>query len=603
VRRIPWQLLATTVLLVLLATLAALQYRWLGEVSRAEEDRMRASLRTHATDLAREFDREITRTYVAFQLGPDDAVKDSAAALSAAYERWQAAPAAPSLLRGVYLLDGATFDGATLRRFDPATHTLAVVEWPTDLAASLKRPDRLLPHVVGAAPILTAEAVDARALALIVPVPQVSRARPDESLRVITDSATPVRAVIVQFDAAALTQQLLQPLVAKYFGNGDTSEYLVTIAKADDPAATIYSSAGGPVSLAAAEVTTGLFSIGLDQANRLAVAAALPPPGPDAKSLKTEHMAITIVRRSSGRDAARLFTIGNDGQGAWQLRARHRSGTLEAIVEGTRRRNLAISLGVLGLLGASLILVVAASRRQRRLALQQMEFVASVSHELRTPLAVIRSAAENLSDGVISEPTQVKTYGALIETEGRRLGDMVERVMEFAGFSAGASVRTRPDVDMSAVIADAVRGVSGDARDRGVTVAVHPNGALPLVTGDPDALRSAVQNIIGNAVKYSPDGATVDVAAHAEHGRIRIRVADRGLGIDAADLPHIFKPFFRGRRAVDAQVRGSGVGLTVARHVIDAHRATIHVESRAAEGTTVTIDLPANDAPASGPAH
>jgi signal transduction histidine kinase len=142
------------------------------------------------------------------------------------------------------------------------------------------------------------------------------------------------------------------------------------------------------------------------------------------------------------------------------------------------------------------------------------------------------------------------------------------------------------------VVADAVRGVSADARERGVTVAVHSHGLLPPVMGDADALRSAVQNIVGNAVKYSASGGTVDVATDATDAAVRIRVADRGLGIDAEDLPHIFKPFFRGRRAVEAQVRGSGVGLSVVRHVVGAHGGGIFVDSRAGEGTTVVVEVP-----------
>ena len=259
----------------------------------------------------------------------------------------------------------------------------------------------------------------------------------------------------------------------------------------------------------------------------------------------------------------------------------------------SRRRNLAISLGVLGLLAAALLLVFAAARRQRRLARQQMEFVASVSHELRTPLAVICSAGENLADGVVADSAQVRTYGSLIETEGRRLGDMVERVMEFAGISSGAAIRTRAAVDVAQVIADAVQGVSADAKARDVTVTVHANGALPAVTGDAAALRSAVQNIVGNAVKYSAKGGLVEVGARAGDGGVEIRVADRGLGIDAADLRHIFEPFYRGRRAVDAQIRGTGVGLSVVRHVIGSHNGTIAVDSHVGEGTTITVKLPA----------
>jgi signal transduction histidine kinase len=143
------------------------------------------------------------------------------------------------------------------------------------------------------------------------------------------------------------------------------------------------------------------------------------------------------------------------------------------------------------------------------------------------------------------------------------------------------------------VVADAVRGVSPDADARGITVTVHPNGALPPVTADADALRSALQNLVGNAVKYSANGGAVDVTARAEAGSVEIRVADRGLGIDPADLPHIFKPFYRGQHAVDAQVRGTGVGLSVVAHVIAAHHGRIAVDSRVGEGTTITVKIPA----------
>jgi len=209
---------------------------------------------------------------------------------------------------------------------------------------------------------------------------------------------------------------------------------------------------------------------------------------------------------------------------------------------------------------------------------------------------VICSAGENLADGVVADGNQVKRYGALIETEGRRLGDMVERVMEFAGISAGTAMRGRAAVDVPKLMAEAADAVRRDADDRGVALTVHQNGALPPIVGDRDALRSAVQNVIGNAVKYSARGGSVDVSAHLANGaarRVQITVADRGLGIDAADLPHVFKPFYRGRRAVDAQVRGTGVGLSVVRHVVDAHGGSIAIDSRAGEGTTVVVELPA----------
>ena len=603
-RRTPWQLLAAAVLLVLLAILATLQYRWLGEVSEAERERMRASLRTRATELAQEFDAELTRAYVAFHVGSDQLDADAAATLADAYTRWQAGAKIPTLVSAVYMADGRMLDSAELRRLDPAARTLTPIEWPRELSAALARTHQALPQVVGgpptAPPMLFADAIDSRTPALLIAVPRFKRSTENGRIRFISDPAAGARLVIVTLDAGQLQRQLLEPLVAKYFGAGSGSEYLVTVARrslsagqtptsplpADGPDEIVYNSAPTPIDASKADVTAGLFDLRMDELSRLVDEGGRGGAPPSAR------MSIAIVRRSSGADGRRVLVAGGEPHGAWEMRLSHRTGSLDTLVAQSRRRNLVISLGVLGLLAASFVLVLASAQRQQRLSRQQMEFVAAVSHELRTPLAVICSAGENLADGVVAEATQVKRYGSLIETEGRRLGDMVERVMAFAGMSSGAQAPSHASVDVAQVIADAVEGVQHDARDRGVTIAVHSNGTLPPVSGDAEALRSAVQNVVGNAVKYSDGGAIVDVAAGVRGAQVEIRVVDRGLGIDGNDLPHIFKPFYRGRRAMDAQVRGSGVGLSVVRHVVDAHRGTIQVDSRPGEGTTVTIALP-----------
>ena len=603
-RRTPWQLLAAAVLLVLLAILATLQYRWLGEVSEAERERMRASLRTRATELAQEFDAELTRAYVAFHVGSDQLDADAAATLADAYTRWQAGAKIPTLVSAVYMADGRMLDSAELRRLDPAARTLTPIEWPRELSAALARTHQALPQVVGgpptAPPMLFADAIDSRTPALLIAVPRFKRSTENGRIRFISDPAAGARLVIVTLDAGQLQRQLLEPLVAKYFGAGSGSEYLVTVARrsllagqtpasplpADGPDEIVYNSAPTPIDASKADVTAGLFDLRMDELSRLVDEGGRGGAPPSAR------MSIAIVRRSSGADGRRVLVAGGEPHGAWEMRLSHRTGSLDTLVAQSRRRNLVISLGVLGLLAASFVLVLASAQRQQRLSRQQMEFVAAVSHELRTPLAVICSAGENLADGVVAEATQVKRYGSLIETEGRRLGDMVERVMAFAGMSSGAQAPSHASVDVAQVIADAVEGVQHDARDRGVTIAMHSNGTLPPVSGDAEALRSAVQNVVGNAVKYSAGGAIVDVAAGVRGAQVEIRVVDRGLGIDGNDLPHIFKPFYRGRRAMDAQVRGSGVGLSVVRHVVDAHRGTIQVDSRPGEGTTVTIALP-----------
>jgi signal transduction histidine kinase len=500
------------------------------------------------------------------------------------------------LIKEVFLLEAQGAQAAALRRFNPGSQALEAVDWPGPLESWRARTAaHLTPHgaVAGILPIFLADAVDATAPALIIPVPFVKRIEGGPGrFAVVPDPAGAQRALIVWLDAERLRHGLLEPLVAKYFGAGDTSEYVVSIVQRDKPSQSVYASVSeATIDERSADVTTGMFDLRMNELTRLAGTVA--QTAASGSNSTADRVAVTIVRRSSSSgDAARVLMTGGPSQGAWIVRARYRGGSLEAIVARSRRRNLAISAGVLGLLGAAFVLVMAAAQRQRRLARQQMEFVASVSHELRTPLAVICSAGENLADGVIADSAQVRTYGSLIETEGRRLGDMVERVMEFAGISSGASIRARAGVDVASVVADAVRGVGPDADARGITVTVYPNGALPAVTADADALRSALQNLIGNAVKYSANGGAVGVTARAEAGSVEIQVADRGLGIDAADLPHIFKPFYRGRHAVDAQVRGTGVGLSVVAHAIAAHRGTIAVDSRVGEGTTITVKIP-----------
>ncbi|HMF93552.1 MAG TPA: HAMP domain-containing sensor histidine kinase [Vicinamibacterales bacterium] len=593
----PWQLLVPPiVLLTLLVALGTLQYRWLGEVSEAERARMRDGLRTRTAEFSRDFDRELTRTYSAFHLTTEQIDTGEAAALDAAWTRWRTAAAAPMLVRDVYMAVGNTFDSAQLRRLDPARHALDAVAWPPALADSLVRTHFSLPRILGTSPapppIMLADTIDSRIPALIIPVTRINRATTATGqITVVTDPAAPGRVVIVVLDAGQMQHQLIEPLVARHFGEGAASEYLVTIARRDEAGSVVYNSSATMVDASTADVTTGMFGLRDDDSSTASdrLAAGLPPPG-------AARLAVTIVRKATGSgDSHRLLTSGPDEQGAWIVRTRHRAGSLDAIVAQSRRRNLVIGLGVLGLLAASFVLVVVSAQRQQRLARQQMEFVAAVSHELRTPLAVICSAAENLADGVVADGPQVKRYGSLIQTEGRRLGDMVERVLHFAGISSGTTVRADAAVDVTAVIGEAVHAISADARDRGVSVAVDTPATQSPVVGDATALRSAIQNVVGNAVKYSARGGEVTVSAGLVHDDriIRIRVVDLGIGIDPVDLAHVFEPFFRGRRAVESQVRGTGVGLSVVQQVIRSHGGDVHVDSRAGEGTAVTIVLPA----------
>ena len=582
-RRTIGPLLVAALLLVLLAALATLQYRWLGQVSDAERDRRRATLDARASAFVGDFDRAITGVYMAFQATPAQIENgDRAAALSDALTR--ASAAGPALVKEVYAFDRST--PPQLTRLDAVHRALVPVEWPPALQDVRARLDRAGSQAPEKWPVLLSEPIDPDVPALIVPIPRLQRLETGGHLAVLPDPTVVVRAIIVVLDVDRLRDQLIEPLVVRHFGETASSEYDVTIARGPAAHDVVYTSAReGANAARAPDVSVGMFKLRLNDLH-FAVAGTSA-----ARKPAMEKFAITIVRQGT---AMALRPSAMDGESAgWRLSIRGRSGSLDALVTASRRRNLAISLGILGVLASSVILIIGSAQRQQRLARQQMAFVAAVSHELRTPLAVIRSAGENLADGVVADSQQVRRYGTLVESEGRRLSAMVERVMEFAGISSRAARHTIADVDMDRVVADAVDGVGADARERDVRVHVRVDASPHVIAGDADALRSAVQNLVGNAVKYSAPGGTVDVDVHAVDESIGVRVIDRGLGIDASDLPHIYKPFFRGRRALDAQIRGSGVGLTIVRHIVDAHHGRLHVESRPGEGTTATMELPA----------
>jgi signal transduction histidine kinase len=273
----------------------------------------------------------------------------------------------------------------------------------------------------------------------------------------------------------------------------------------------------------------------------------------------------------------------------------HVSGSLESAVASVRRRNLGISFGVLLLLSISVALLAQASRRAQRLARQQMEFVAGVSHELRTPIAVIRSAAENLSQGVVGNSERVKQYGQVMENEARRLGEMVESVLQYAGVESGRGLGPLTPLAPADLIDQAIASARVSANSTAEVERTIPVD-LPAILGDQAALTSAVQNLVVNAFKYGGEAQWVGVrAAQVSRGRkteLQITIEDRGPGIPDDELPHIFEPFYRGAHAVGQQIHGNGLGLSLVQRIVRAHGGSIAVRSREAGGMAFTIVLP-----------
>jgi signal transduction histidine kinase len=221
--------------------------------------------------------------------------------------------------------------------------------------------------------------------------------------------------------------------------------------------------------------------------------------------------------------------------------------------------------------------------------------VAGVSHELRTPVAVICSASDNLAEGFVGGKEQVKEYGALIRNEGRRLAGMIEQILRFAaGQSRAASYELGP-VAVGDAVARVMANIASLPEAEGFTVERDIDADVPPVQADAAALTHCLENLILNAIKYGGAARWARVHAEVVEGgpRVRISVEDRGEGIDAADLPHIFEPFYRGKAAQAAQIHGAGLGLSLARDMAEGMGGRLEARSERGRGSTFTLELPA----------
>ncbi len=273
----------------------------------------------------------------------------------------------------------------------------------------------------------------------------------------------------------------------------------------------------------------------------------------------------------------------------------HKFGTLDSVVSDVRRRNLAVSFGVLLLLAVAVGIVIVLSQRVQRLAKLQIDFVAGVSHELRTPVAVICSAGENLADGVVSSREQVREYGELVRAHGRRLRSTVEQVLDFAADEAGRRFDLRL-VSPVRLIKELLAEANSMIHEAGFSIDEHIPEGLPEVFVDELVVKHCLQNLLNNAVKYSGDSRWLGIRAAVQGNDVQVTVEDKGLGIDPEDQPHIFEPFYRGKAATAGQIHGTGLGLNLAARVASAMGGKITVKSAPGKGSAFTLHLPKAEA-------
>lgn len=274
---------------------------------------------------------------------------------------------------------------------------------------------------------------------------------------------------------------------------------------------------------------------------------------------------------------------------AWRCCQQTRSMQSETVEVPTRHQYLQLVVIPDRHTNGSLLLVQDLTRL-RRLETVRHDFISNLSHELRTPLASLKALTETLQDGALEDPAAARRFLNQIETEVDALTQMATELLELSRIESGRlSVDLQP-VAPSTLLASACKRMQLQAERAGLALRVESAENLPQVRGDFQRLEQVLVNLIHNAVKFTKPGGEITLFAEAGAGEVRFGVRDTGIGIPAEALPRIFERFYRVEKSRTGS--GSGLGLSIAKHIVEAHKGKIWAESVEGQGSTFRFTLP-----------
>jgi two-component system, OmpR family, phosphate regulon sensor histidine kinase PhoR len=234
-------------------------------------------------------------------------------------------------------------------------------------------------------------------------------------------------------------------------------------------------------------------------------------------------------------------------------------------------------------------------KQEIELAQIKSDFVSNVSHELRTPLALITMFAETLDMGRVKTEEKKKEYLTIINQETNRLSRIVNKILNFSRMEAGKRTYNITESDLNEVVAGVFETYKFHLQKNGFTFRYIPGDNLPPVRIDPEAASEALINLIDNAMKYSEDVKNVSIFTGQENNYLFIEVQDKGIGISEENQKKIFDKFFRVTSGLVHNTKGTGLGLTLVKHIMDAHKGKIEVKSEPWKGSSFKLIFPINN--------
>ena len=617
-----WLVLGCVAVLLLTVIAGVLQYQWINFASDSHRRQGREAMQVALRNFSADF-RDILLQLPPFFRPPPDERSDVAFEpyMIGTNRRWQSTSDRPQLLASISIAT-QNDKGVVFRRLQTSDNQFKTEDWPNEFVVYRRvleerlrlpggqpplfpngfafeffqgRPVLIFPLVTGAPTPLNTDT-------MIKSSPSEQSLEPRDWLKSLRPAGPQGSAhepelmgwCFLEVNKDYLVQDLIPELVARHYGTG--ARYQVAVI-ASHPLSMIYS----------ADPTLTIESFSQVDAGIVLLDANLPqdrqgsPRSPDGFAPNERRLPVRPGPQPfvSGPQGLTLAEIrgnrGGDDDQAWLLVVKNKAGSIEALVDNARLHILMFSLIMLALLAGSSVMLMLATVRARRLAQQQMEFVAGVSHELRTPLTVIQSTSYNLAQGTIQDPSRVQQYGDVIQREARRLINQIERMLSFAGIQSGRRVYDLQPTNVTEIAERSLAEYAVPFAEDGWQVEQHFEEDLPLVLTDGAELEIALKNLFDNALKYAARGRWLSVTACVAQGtkgrEVQITVADRGSGIAPKDLSHIFEPFYRGQN-VAATTSGAGLGLSLVDRNLRALGGRVTVQSAPGDGTSFTLHLP-----------
>jgi two-component system, OmpR family, phosphate regulon sensor histidine kinase PhoR len=266
--------------------------------------------------------------------------------------------------------------------------------------------------------------------------------------------------------------------------------------------------------------------------------------------------------------------------------------TGEVEVGTVRRRSFSVTAAPVRAAGASsAVLVLHDITELRRLERVRRDFVANVSHEFKTPLTAIQGFAETLLGGALDDLANRTRFMEIIREQAQRLARLTDDLLKLSRIEAGRLDLESGPVSVAGLVNGCVESARLKAESKGLRIMVELPEALPAVRGDAVQLGEVLQNLVDNALQYTPPGGRIDVTAYSNGHEVIFTVADTGIGIPESDLERIFERFYRVDADRSREAGGTGLGLSIARHIVDAHGGRIWVESAVGQGSRFRFSI------------